>query len=36
MAIKNVHGNTLDLLGEQIVAGRYPLGTSIPPEGHAV
>ena len=32
MAIKNVHGNTLDLLGEQIVAGRYPPGTSIPPE----
>ena len=32
MTIKNVHGNTLDLLGEQIVAGRYPPGTSIPPE----
>lgn len=32
MVIKNVHGNTLDLLGEQIVAGRYPPGTSIPPE----
>jgi len=32
MAIKNVHGTTLDLLGEQIVAGRYPPGTAIPPE----
>jgi DNA-binding FadR family transcriptional regulator len=32
MAIKNVHGNTLDLLGEQIVAGRYLPGSSIPPE----
>ena len=32
MVIKNVHGNTLDLLGEQIVAGRYPPGTSIPPD----
>jgi DNA-binding FadR family transcriptional regulator len=32
VVIKNVHGNTLDLLGEQIVAGRYPPGTSIPPE----
>jgi DNA-binding FadR family transcriptional regulator len=32
MAIKNVHGNTLDLLGEQIVAGRYLPGASIPPE----
>ncbi len=32
MKIKNVHGNTLDLLGERIVAGRYPPGTSLPPE----
>ncbi len=32
MAIKNVHGNTLDLLGEAIVAGRYAPGGSIPPE----
>jgi DNA-binding FadR family transcriptional regulator len=32
MAIKNVHGNTLDLLGWQIVSGRYLPGTSIPPE----
>jgi DNA-binding FadR family transcriptional regulator len=31
-AIKNVHGNTLDLLGEAIVAGRYPPGNAIPPE----
>ena len=30
--IKNVHGHTLDLLGEAIVAGRYPPGSSIPPE----
>jgi DNA-binding FadR family transcriptional regulator len=32
MAIKNVHGNTLDLLGEAIVGGRYPAGSSVPPE----
>ena len=32
MAIKNVHGHTLDLLGEAIVAGRYLPGASIPPE----
>jgi DNA-binding FadR family transcriptional regulator len=32
MAIKNVHGNTLDLIGGQIVAGTYPPGSSIPPE----
>ena len=30
--IKNVHGNTVDLLGEAIVAGRYPVGGSIPAE----
>ncbi len=30
MRIKNVHGTTLDLLGEGIVAGRYP--DCIPPE----
>ncbi len=30
--IKNVHGNTVDHLGEAIVAGRYPVGSSIPPE----
>jgi DNA-binding FadR family transcriptional regulator len=30
--IKNVHGNTVDFLGEAIVAGRYAEGGSIPPE----
>jgi DNA-binding FadR family transcriptional regulator len=30
--IKNVHGNTVDLLGEAIVAGRYAVGAVIPPE----
>ena len=30
--IKNVHGNTLDHLGHAIVSGRYPPGTSVPPE----
>lgn len=30
--MKNVHGNTLDRLGEAIVAGRYLPGTAIPPE----
>ena len=30
--VKNVHGRTLDLLGEAIVAGRYAVGTTIPPE----
>ena len=32
MIIKNVHGNTVDHLGEAIVAGRYAAGASIPPE----
>ena len=32
MKAKNVHGSTLDLLGERIVSGRYPQGMSIPPE----
>jgi len=32
MTIKNVHGNTLDLLGKAIVAGRYAPGSSMPPE----
>ena len=32
MAIKNVLGNTLDALGEAIVAGRWVPGSSIPPE----
>ncbi|MDD3937958.1 FadR/GntR family transcriptional regulator [Rhodoferax sp.] len=30
--IKNVHGNTVDHLGEAIVAGRYIAGESMPPE----
>jgi DNA-binding FadR family transcriptional regulator len=30
--MKNVHGNTVDHLGEAIVAGRYPAGLSIPAE----
>ncbi len=30
--IKNVHGNTVDFLGEAIVAGRYPVAGAIPPE----
>jgi DNA-binding FadR family transcriptional regulator len=30
--IKNVHGNTLDLLGEAVVSGRYPCGSTLPPE----
>ena len=32
MATRNVHGQTLDHLGQAIVGGRYPPGTSIPPE----
>ncbi len=30
--IKNVHGNTVDYLGEAIVAGRFGVGGSLPPE----
>lgn len=30
--IKNVHGNTVDHLGEAIVAGRYAVGAFLPPE----
>lgn len=30
--IKNVHGNTLDVLGEAIVAGRYATGAVLPSE----
>jgi DNA-binding FadR family transcriptional regulator len=30
--IKNVHGHTVDLLGEAIVAGRYPAAAALPPE----
>ena len=32
MSIKNVHGNSLDRLGEAIVAGRWLPGASVPPE----
>jgi DNA-binding FadR family transcriptional regulator len=32
VTMKNVHGNTVDHLGEAIVAGRYAAGASIPPE----
>ena len=30
--IKNVHGNTVDQLGEDIVSGRYAVGAALPPE----
>lgn len=30
--IKNVHGNTVDHLGEAIIAGRYLAGSLLPPE----
>ncbi len=30
--IKNVHGNTVDFIGESIVGGKYPVGGSLPPE----
>jgi len=30
--IKNVHGNTVDWLGERIVSGHFPVGSAIPPE----
>ena len=32
MKIKNVHGNTLDLLGQRIVSAQYPCGSSLQPE----
>ena len=32
MRIKNVHGNTLDRLGEALVAGRWAPGSAVPPE----
>jgi DNA-binding FadR family transcriptional regulator len=32
MAMKNVHGNTLDHLGQAIVGGRYAPGATLPPE----
>ena len=30
--IKNVHGNTVDHLGEAILSGHYPVGSSLPAE----
>ena len=30
--VRNVLGHTLHALGEAIVAGRHPVGSSIPPE----
>ena len=30
--MKNMYGNTVDFLGEAIVAGRYAVGSAIPPE----
>ena len=30
--IKNVHGNTVDFLGEAIISGRYAVGAIVPPE----
>ena len=30
--IKNVHGRTVDLLGNAIISGAYAVGASLPPE----
>ena len=30
--MKNIHGHTLDKLGEAVVGGRYVAGAVIPPE----
>ena len=30
--VKNIHGSVVDLLGEAIVSGRYPVGGSLPAE----
>jgi DNA-binding FadR family transcriptional regulator len=30
--VKNAHGHTLDLLGQAILSGQYPVGASLPPE----
>ena len=30
--IKNAHGNTVDFLGQAIIAGRHAVGTTLPPE----
>jgi len=32
LAIKNVHGHTVDVIGEAIVSGRYKVGESLPAE----
>ena len=32
MRVKNIHGHTLERLGEAIVSGRYPAGSTVPPE----
>jgi DNA-binding FadR family transcriptional regulator len=31
-SIKNVHGNTLDAIGQSVVHGRYGVGQTLPPE----
>ena len=30
--VKNIHGHTLDILGQAILSGRYAMGASLPPE----
>lgn len=30
--VKNIHGHTLDTLGQAVLSGRYPVGSSLPPE----
>jgi DNA-binding FadR family transcriptional regulator len=32
VAVKNIHRSTVDLLGEAIVSGRYPIGSALPTE----
>ncbi len=32
LMVKNVHGHTLDLLGQAILSGRYAVGACLPPE----
>lgn len=32
MVVKNIHRSIVDLLGEAIVSGRYPIGSSLPAE----
>ena len=31
-SVKNIHRHTLDALGQAILSGRYPVGSSLPPE----